>query len=123
MLYRYNCHMSKASRSTKAIPSIVTTQLQKLGHNIALARKRRRFSMKNMAERMLVSLETIQRLERGDPAVSIGIIATALWVLGVHQRLGNLITPESDNIGLQTELKRLPRDFRKTKKTTDDYDF
>lgn len=122
MLYRYNLNMPKATRSSKALPIVIINQLKKLGKDISIARKKRRFSMKNMAERMLVSLETVQRLEKGDPSVSIGIIATALWVLGMYQRLGELITPESDKIGMVEDLKRLPRDFRKRHKTND-YDF
>jgi len=115
--------MTKASRSYGALPTIVSTQLQKLGRDIAVARKRRRLSMKSMAERMMVSLETVQRLEKGDPAVGIGKIAAALWVLGMHRRLGDLVAPESDQTGLQEELKRLPRDFRSPKKKTNDMDF
>jgi len=47
-------------------------------------------SMSDMAERMMVNLKTVQRMEKGDPAVGIGIAATALWVLGLHRRLGDL---------------------------------
>lgn len=115
--------MSKATRSSKSLPLAVTNQLKKLAQDISLARKRRRLSMKNMAERMMVSLETVQRLEKGNPSVGIGIIATALWVLGMQQRLGNLLAPETDNIGLQEDISRLPRDFRKSKKSNDDYNF
>lgn len=115
--------MTKSSRSLKALPNTVAFLLKKLGKDIAVARKRRRLSMKSMAERAMVSLETIQRLEKGDPAVGIGIIATVLWILGMHQRLGDLISPESDKIGIQEDLRHLPRDFRKPKKQSSDYDF
>ena len=53
-------------------------------------------SMSEMAERMMVNLKTVQRMEKGDPAVGIGIVATALWVLGLHRRLGDLVAPETD---------------------------
>jgi len=115
--------MTKASQSLKALPSLVGDQLQKLGKDISLARKRRRLSMKSMAERMMVSIDTIQRLEKGDPTVSIGIVTTALWVLGLHRRVSDLIPPESDTVGMQQDLARLPRDFRNTKKQQTDYDF
>jgi transcriptional regulator with XRE-family HTH domain len=97
--------------------------LQKLGRDIAVARKRRRMSLTEMAERMMVNIKTVQRLEKGDPSVGIGIVATALWVLGLHRRLGDLVTPESDQIGLQEDMKHLPRDFRRSKKQTDMTDF
>ena len=107
--------MPKASRSHRVLPVLLADQLRKLGRDVAVARKRRRISMTSMAERMMVSLDTVQRLEKGDAAVGIGIWATALWVLGLHNRLGALAAPETDDIGLQEDLRRLPRDFRKRK--------
>jgi transcriptional regulator with XRE-family HTH domain len=108
--------MPKASRSTKALPPAASDQLVKLGRDIAIARKRRRISMKSMAERMMVSLETVQRLEKGDASVGIGIVASALWVLGLSRRLGELAAPESDMTGMQEEIRNLPRDFRRSRK-------
>jgi transcriptional regulator with XRE-family HTH domain len=108
--------MSKASRSYKALPVIAMDQLQKLGRDISIARKRRRFSLSGMAERMMVNIKTVQRLEKGDPSVGLGIVATALWVLGMHRRIGDLVAPETDHIGLQEDIKNLPRAFRKSRK-------
>lgn len=79
--------------------------------------------MRDMAERMMVNLKTVQRLEKGDPTVGIGMIAGALWILGLDRRLGNLVAPESDTTGLQGDIKNLPRDFRKPRKRADKYDF
>jgi transcriptional regulator with XRE-family HTH domain len=115
--------MSKASHSYKALPAVAMDQLQKLGRDISVARKRRRLSLSEMAERMMVNIKTVQRLEKGDPSVGIGIVATALWVLGMHRRIGDLVTPETDQIGLQEDIKSLPRDFRKSRKQTDLTDF
>jgi hypothetical protein len=55
--------------------------------------------------------------------VGIGIVATALWVLGLHRRLGDLVAPETDRVALQEDIKNLPRDFRKSKTQTDKFDF
>jgi transcriptional regulator with XRE-family HTH domain len=115
--------MPKGSRSYRALPAITIDQLQKLGRDIAVARKRRRLSMRDMASRMMVNLKTVQRLEKGDPTVGIGIVAGALWILGLDRRLGDLVAPESDTTGLQEDIRNLPRDFRKTKQRTEKYDF
>lgn len=115
--------MAKDSLSHRALPAIAADQLEKLGRDIAVARKRRHLSMSEMADRMMVNLKTVQRLEKGDPAVGIGILVTALWILGMHRRLGDLAAPEGDTGGLQEDIKNLPRDFRKTKKPADEYDF
>jgi transcriptional regulator with XRE-family HTH domain len=115
--------MPTGSRSYRALPAITIDQLQKLGRDIAVARKRRRLSMRDMASRMMVNLKTVQRLEKGDPTVGIGIVAGALWILGLDRRLGDLVAPESDTTGLQEDIRNLPRDFRKTKQRTEKYDF
>jgi transcriptional regulator with XRE-family HTH domain len=115
--------MSKISRSHGALPAIAVDQLQKLGRDLAVARKRRRLSMRDMAERMMVNLKTVQRLEKGDPTVGIGMLLTALWILGLHRRLGDLVAPESDTTALQEDIKNLPRDFRTKKKPADNFDF
>jgi len=72
--------MSKASRSYRALPAITIDQLQKLGRDIAVARKRRHLSMRDMAERTMVNLKTVQRLEKATDR-GLGIVAGALWIL------------------------------------------
>jgi transcriptional regulator with XRE-family HTH domain len=115
--------MSRGTPSYPALPAIAVDQLQKLGHDLTVARKRRHLSLREMADRMMVNLKTVQRMEKGDPAVGIGIVAAALWILGMHRRLGDLVTPETDATALQEDIKNLPRDFRKTKIRRDKYDF
>src|SRR6266478_1220435 len=115
--------MTRASQSSQALPAVAVDQLQKLGHDLAVARKRRHLSLREMADRMMVNLKTVQRMEKGAPAVGIGIVAAALWILGMHRRLGDLVSPETDATGLQEEIRNLPRDFRKTKHRTHNYDF
>lgn len=115
--------MVKASRSLPALPAVVGDQLHKLGRDLTVARKRRQLSLREMADRMMVNFKTVERMEKGDPAVGIGIVASALWILGMHRRLGDLVAPETDTTALQEDIKNLPRDFRKTKKDTHKYDF
>lgn len=80
-------------------------------------------SLSEMADRMMVNIKTVQRLEKGDPGVGVGIMAAALWVLGMHRRLGQLVAPETDQVALQEDIKNLPRDFRKSLKHRDLTDF
>jgi len=115
--------MARATRAYPALSENAVSQIQKLGQDIAVARKRRHVSMSEMAERMMVNLKTVQRMEKGDPAVGIGIVAAALSVLGLHRRLGDLVAPESDSVALQEDIKKLPRDFRRSTKRTDKFDF
>lgn len=100
--------MAKLSRANKALPATSERALHTLGRDIAIARKRRRIPQRLMAQRMMVSLDTLQRLEKGDSGVSIGVVATALWVLGLVGHLSELASPDRDAVGKTEELHRLP---------------
>jgi transcriptional regulator with XRE-family HTH domain len=123
VIYGYNWGMTKATQAYTGLPDLVANQLHKLGEDIAIARKRRRMSRAEMAERMMVNLKTVERMEHGDPGVGIGIVATALWVFGMQRRLGDLIAPEKDMAALHKDIEELPRDFRKKRKENDKFDF
>jgi hypothetical protein len=72
---------------------------------------------------MMVSLDTLQRLERGDAGVSLGVVATALWALGLIDRLAALASPDQDTVGKGEELKRLPKQARMPRALKSDLDF
>src|SRR3989304_3146339 len=101
--------MSKASLATNALPAPAAKAVELLARDIATARKRRRIPQRLLAQRMMVSLDTVQRLERGDAGVSLGVVATALWALGLVDRLASLAAPDQDMVGKTEEMKRLPR--------------
>jgi transcriptional regulator with XRE-family HTH domain len=101
----------------------IADQLSALGANLELARKRRHISRREMAERMMVNPKTVERMEKGDPSLGIGIVATALWVLGMQRRLGELVSPESDKTALQEDIKRLPGRIRSIRAQADEFDF
>jgi hypothetical protein len=67
-----------------------------------------------MAERALVGRNTITRLEKGDPGVSIGIYATALFVLGMAERLATLADISADDVGQALDEMRLPTRVRES---------
>ena len=73
--------MPKTARALQQLPPATQATLEKLGADLAVARLRRKESLKTWASRMGVSVPTLQRLEAGDPGVGIGIVATALWLI------------------------------------------
>jgi transcriptional regulator with XRE-family HTH domain len=83
--------------------------LRKLGHDLALARRKRGIATADMAGRLFVSRDTLWRMERGDPTVALGTLATAAFVLQLHDRLANLAAPESDDLALILDERRLPK--------------
>ena len=52
-----------------------------------------------------VSVPTLQRLEAGDPAVGVGIVATALWLIKRDGELGKLAAPEHDQGAIEMNVR------------------
>lgn len=87
------------------MPPAAAQALRALGENLAIARSRRRESQRTWAARLGVSIPTLIRLERGDPAVSAGIYATALWLMGTVEHLPALAAPEADRGALESDVR------------------
>jgi transcriptional regulator with XRE-family HTH domain len=115
--------MPKASLATKALPAPAAKAVELLARDIATARKRRRIPQRLLAQRMMVSLDTVQRLERGEAGVGLGVVATALWALGLVDRLAVLASPDHDTVGKGEELRRLPQRARAAHAPKSDLDF
>lgn len=95
--------------TTQAIPLPAVHALRKLGRDLAPARRKRGIATADMAGRLFVSRDTLWRLERGDATVSMGTLATAAFVLQLHDRLANLAAPASDDLALSLDERRLPK--------------
>ncbi len=96
-----------------SLPLPATQALRKLGRELALARRKRGISTTEMAERLFVSRDTLWRMERGDPTVALGTLATAAFVLQLHDRLANLAAPATDTLALSLDENRLPKRIRR----------
>jgi hypothetical protein len=97
--------MPKTARALQQLPPATQATLEKLGADLAVARLRRKESLKTWASRMGVSVPTLQRLEAGDPGVGIGIVATALWLIQRDSELGNLAAPEHDRGAIEMDVR------------------
>ncbi|HVQ05947.1 MAG TPA: XRE family transcriptional regulator, partial [Burkholderiaceae bacterium] len=62
-------------------------------------------SLRSWAQRLGVTVPTLQRLEAGDPSVGIGIVATALWLIQRDGELRNLAAPEHDQGAIELDVR------------------
>lgn len=106
----------------KTIHTIIPVRkaLRKLGKDISDARRRRRIATALMSERAGFSRITLSKIEKGDPSVSMGAYASALFVLGMTARLETLADGAHDILGRELEEERLPKRIRIPKRKTDE---
>lgn len=97
--------MTKASRALSQLPPSTVAALQQLGADLAVARLRRKESLKTWAKRMGVSVPTLMRLEAGEASVSLGVLATALWLVGRDAALASLASPQNDRGALELDVR------------------
>jgi hypothetical protein len=98
--------MSKASSALQQLPPSTVAALAQLGADLAVARLRRKESLKTWAKRMGVSVPTLLRLEAGEPSVSLGVLATALWLVGRDGALATLASPKDDRGALEMDVRQ-----------------
>lgn len=97
------------------LPIPAQKALRILGKNISDARRRRRIAMELMAERCGFSRLTLYKIEKGDPSVSMGAYASALFVLGMYEHLTRVADASHDLVGRELEEESLPKRIRTPK--------
>jgi transcriptional regulator with XRE-family HTH domain len=59
--------------------------LEQMGENIKLARKRRKLTTLQVAERAGINRSTLYHIEKGNPSVALGAYFNVFRVLGLHE--------------------------------------
>jgi DNA-binding XRE family transcriptional regulator len=104
------------SKLFEIMPVRLLSTLKKLGRDLNVARRKRLLTEAMMAERIGVGRATYQRAERGDPRVAMGVYAMAMFVLGLSDRIGELVDPRSEVEALLFGDDVLPKRVRVSKK-------
>lgn len=91
------------------MPGQVKKGLEKLGSDLRIARERRGESLRSWAQRLDVSVPTLQRLELGDPSVGMSVYATSIWLVGRSHELENLADPALDKQALALDIIKSSR--------------
>jgi len=105
--------MPKDSLALDTLPAAAQAGLRRLGADLSTARKRRRQSQREWAQRLQVSVPTLIRMEKGDPSVGMGVYATALWLMGRHTALAEVAAPEHDRNALEQDIEAVRQRSRR----------
>ncbi len=90
------------------IPHPVTRALRKLGADIKDARRRRRIPTRLMADRATISRATLNKIEKGAPNVAIVYYIKVLFILGMLERVNELVDVRFDRLGQLIDEDNLP---------------
>ena len=105
--------MAKKKSDINPIPLPVTHLLQQWGKTIRAQRQKAQIHMRDFAYRVGVSLDTLQRMEKGEPSVQASSYLNAMHTLGILDRLCN--TPD------EAMMTSMVLRVRKKSKDDDDY--
>ena len=116
----------KKDTAASLLPS-VQLPLVTLGQHIKHARQSRGWTVAEAAARIVVAPATYKRIEAGDPSVSVGSWATALFQLQMLDQVVAAAAPQNDALGTALRATKSIKRVRKSKaekvSTGDDYDF
>lgn len=103
------------NKAALPLPLAVERAIQKLASDLSLARRRRHISQASLAERIGASLNTVKRMEKGDPRIPLHFLGRTLHVFGDIERLSQLLDTGQDQIGLMLMDAQLPQRIRARK--------
>lgn len=90
--------------------------MEQMGQNIHLARRRRKISAQQVADRAGLSRATLWQIEKGSPSVTIGNYFMVLFVLGLENDFLKLA--EDDQLGRKLQDAGLVTPQRTPKRNT-----
>ncbi len=110
--------MSKST--TRTYSRYSRDALALLGGLIRAARKERKLTVQEVAERAGISRGLLQRIEKGDLKCEIGVVFEAATIVGVKLFDADETTLTQHIRHTEEKLALLPKSVRKTSKAADD---
>jgi len=101
-------------------PFSVKDRAHRLGQRLALARKRRRLTLRELAAKAGISYDTARAAEAGNLQTGLGAYLVLLWAMGLESQIDEILDPERDDVGKRLELARLPKAVRHPRERLDD---
>ncbi|MDT8398214.1 MAG: helix-turn-helix domain-containing protein [Pseudomonadales bacterium] len=102
----------KHSGAQVALPRPVERALRKLGQDISAARRMRRLSQGELAQRIGASLSTVRRMEDGSPGTALHTFLRTLQVLGRLDAMVKVLALQNDDLGMELVREQLRQRVR-----------
>jgi transcriptional regulator with XRE-family HTH domain len=108
-------------KRTRAYSPVTTEAAQLLGARVRLARRERRWTLQELAERVGVTPVTMRKVERGDLTVALGVAFEAAAVVGVPLFHEDRARRSIEAGRVEDRLAVLPQLVRKPAEPDDDF--
>ena len=113
----------RSRRLTSAFPDDLARLLVRIGQDLSVARRVRRMSQEELAQRLNASRKLVARMEKGDPTVSFGAYALAAWIMGLTKNLEEIFSQERDSVFQREARLAVPRKVRRKSGADQSLDF
>lgn len=106
---------------TRTFSPLTREAAELLGARVRLARRERRWTLQELADRVGVTAVTMRKVERGDPSVGLGVAFESAVVVGVplFDQDRSRLALEAAQVG--DRLAVLPKLVRKPTEVDDDF--
>lgn len=111
--------MPRPLQLNQTAPFAVRDGALRIGERLAVARKRRRLTLRELAAKAGISYDTARAVEAGNLQTGFGAYLAMLWAMGLDSEIQAFADPERDEEGKQLELSRLPQRVRSRKEPFD----
>ena len=111
--------MAQTNMFSKGMPATLSLTLSAFGENLKTARKRRKLSLQQVADKLGVGVRSVMDAEKGKPTTAVSTYMGLLWVYGLLGGMKGVADPLKDAEGIRLAAARK----KKTIKSELDNDF
>lgn len=108
--------MIKTDFFATGMPSALSISLLEFGTNLQTARKRRKLSLQQVADKLNIGVRSIADAEKGKPTTAVSTYFGLLWVYGMLDGIKDVANPLKDIEGMRLDA------VRKKKPVKSEYD-
>jgi len=98
--------MPRISVFQKKMPAVLESAIVEFGIKLQTARKRRKLSLQQVADKLGLGVRAVSDAEKGKPTTAVSTYIGLLWVYGLLGDMKNVASPLNDIEGLRLEAAR-----------------
>ncbi|MBK8064979.1 MAG: transcription factor [Betaproteobacteria bacterium] len=98
---------------TSPLPFEAEAAAQAWGRRVAIARKTRRWTLRDLAAKAGIGPNTAVQVERGDPQVGLGNWLRVFWALDLLDEFSRASRLSGDSVDAELLAERLPQRVRR----------